>query len=58
MSLAEPTGGNRYNLAMITFFNLRWRSLPEVIESVTHKVHRFVGQTLPCYIGAVELSWV
>jgi Cation transporting ATPase, C-terminus len=28
---------------MITFFNLRWRSLPEVIESVNHKVHRRAG---------------
>jgi uncharacterized lipoprotein len=47
---------DRDNLTVITFFNLRWRSLPEVIESVNHKVHHRAGQILPCYIGAVGLS--
>jgi hypothetical protein len=35
---------------------IRSRSVPFAIESVTHKVHHRAGQTLPCYIGAVELS--
>jgi hypothetical protein len=44
---------NRHNLAMITFFDLRWRSLPEVIEFLIHRAHRLVGQILLCYIGVV-----
>jgi hypothetical protein len=48
---------DRYDLAMITFFDLRWRSLPEVIESVTHRFHHLAGQILLCYIGVVVLPY-
>jgi hypothetical protein len=46
---------DRHNFAMIAFLDLRWRSLPEVIESEIHKSHHRAGQILLCYIGVAEL---
>jgi hypothetical protein len=40
-------------LALVVFFNLRWRSLPKVIESEIDKSLRHGEQILLCYSGVV-----
>jgi hypothetical protein len=44
---------DRDYLTIVAFFDLRWRSLPEVIESEIDKSHRHGGQILLCYSGVV-----
>jgi hypothetical protein len=44
---------DRDYLAIVSFFDLRWRSLPEVIESGTDKSRHHGGQILLCYSGVV-----